>query len=207
MMEERIRTRGPGSTLGTKGANTRSALVRAAAELLEEGGMAAVTLRAVGQRSGVSRQAPYRHFADKEALLAAVAVDGFVRFGAAIAEAVERVREPYGRLEAMAGAYVRFALSAPECYGLMFSPELRGRDQPEVRGAALEVYESLVRAVTDAQRAGDLPAGDATGLAAVLWAGAHGVVDLTLAGHIEASKDLGDPAGLVLLLLTGLRPH
>src|SRR3712207_9402341 len=64
--------------------DTRSALLDAAAGLLEGRGIEAVTLRAVGERAGVSRQAPYKHFADKEALLSVVAAGYFERLGAGV---------------------------------------------------------------------------------------------------------------------------
>src|SRR3712207_9263887 len=76
-----VETTGRGDTPG----DTRGALIRAAAGLLEERGMAAVTLRSVGERAGVSRQAPYRHFADKAELLSVVAAGYFERVGEEVA--------------------------------------------------------------------------------------------------------------------------
>ena len=189
----------------SSGAGTREALLRAAAGLLEERGVNGVTLRAVGERAGVSRQAPYRHFADKEELLSVVAAGYFRRLGVEMAEAGEAVDGPFGRLEAMAVAYVRFALASPFRARLMFGPEVKGSPHPEVQGAARAVYEGLVRAVAWCQEAGELPAGDPVELAALMYATAHGAVDLALSGHPEESKGLGDPLALVQLLLANLR--
>ncbi len=186
-------------------AGTRSALVRAAAGLLEERGIAGVTLRAVGERVGVSRQAPYRHFADKEELLSVVAAGYFERVGEEMAEAGAAAEGPFGRLEAMAVANVRFALANPFRARLMFGPEVKGSPHPEVHEAARAVYEGFVRVVAECQEAGELPAGNPVELAALMYATSHGAVDLALAGHAEEEKGLGDPVGLVRTLLAHLR--
>ena len=184
---------------------TRAALLRAAAELLEGRGMAAVTLRAVGERAGVSRQAPYKHFADKEELLSVVAAGYFGRIGDERAEAADAAGDAYGRLEAMAGAYVRFAMSNPHRCRLMFGPEVKGSPHPVVHEAAGAVYQRFVGAIAACQEAGDLPEEDPVRLAALMYATAHGAVDLAISGHAEESKGLGDPLSLVQLLLARLR--
>ncbi len=185
--------------------DTRTALLGAAAGLLEGGGIQAVTLRAVGERAGVSRQAPYRHFADKEQLLSVVAAGYFERVGEAMAEAASAAGDPFGRLEAMVEAYVGFALASPPRARLMFGPEVKGSSHPGVHEAARAVHEGFVGVVAECQRAGELPAGDPVELAALMYATAHGAVDLTLSGHTEEAKGLGDPLFLVRLLLSHLR--
>ncbi len=181
-------------------------MIRAAAELLEGRGMGAVTLRAVGERAGVSRQAPYKHFADKGALLSVVAAGFFGRLGEEMEAAAEGAGEdPLGRLQAMGEAYVRFALANPNRYRLMFGPEMRGIPLAEVHEAAHAVYERFVRAVADSQEAGRLPVGDPVELAALLYATSHGAVDLALAGQDGESKGLEDPLALLRLLLVHLR--
>lgn len=184
---------------------TRTALLRAAAGLLEGRGMAAVTLRAVGERAGVSRQAPYKHFSDKEELLSVVAADYFGRMGEEMAGAADTAGDVYGRLEAMVGAYVGFALASPHRRRLMFGPEVKESPYPVVHEAAGAVYQGLVGAVAACQEAGDLPREDPVKLAALIYATAHGAVDLALSGHTEKGKGLGDPLALVQLLLAGLR--
>jgi AcrR family transcriptional regulator len=184
--------------------DTRAALVEAAATLLATRGMAAVTLRAVGERSGVSRTTPYRHFADKEALLAAVAAAAFVQLGTRMTTAAATAHDPYRRLEAMVLAYVQFGVDIPAWYRLMFGPELRRREHAEVQVAARGVHGLLLDAVSAAQHAEQLVGGDATDIAALLYATAHGGVDLTLTGHVEAAKGLGDPVQLIRMLLTRL---
>lgn len=168
--------------------------------------MQAVTLRAVGQAAGVSRQAPYRHFVDKEDLLSAVAVGYFERFYDGMVAAAEGAGEdPMARLEAMSEAYVRFGLENPNRYRLMLGPEIKDSPHPEVHVAARAVHEGFVEAVAECQKAGQLPAGDTVELAALMGATSHGAVDQTLAGHIEAKKGQGDPLALIRLLLSHLR--
>src|SRR4051794_27635084 len=113
------------------------ALVDAAVALLAEGGAAAVTLREVARRAGVTHAAPYRHFADKAALLAAVAEEGFRALHDAVARAgAEAPDDPLARLAASGQAYLRFAMSHPAHYRVMFGPDVAAREHPELEGAA-----------------------------------------------------------------------
>src|SRR5215204_3631083 len=99
---------------------TRSVLLEAAAGLLEEGGIEAITLRAVGERAGISRQAPYNHFADKATLLSVLAAKYLERLGEGMAEAAKGAGDdPFEGLGAMMEAYVRFALESPSRYRLI----------------------------------------------------------------------------------------
>ena len=173
--------------------------------MLEGGGIGAVTLRAVGERAGVSRQAPYRHFADKEELLSVVAAGYFERVGEEMARAAEGAEGSFGRLDAMAAAYVNFALENPARCHLMFGPEIKRSPYPAVHEAALAVHGRFVRAVEECQEAGLLPGEDPVELAAIVYAAAHGAVDLALSGHNEEEKGLGHPLALVRRLLSHLR--
>lgn len=174
---------------------TRALLVEAAASLLAEGGPEAVTLRAVGARTGLSRSAAYRHFADKDELLAGAAAEGFRTLTARLREAHARGRTPRTRLGRMIDAYCAFALAEPAHYDLMLGPAAR-KDHPEVQEAALEALGMLVEAVADLQAAGDLPPGDPLRHAGLLWATAHGGVQLALVGIAGPAKGLDAPAVL-----------
>ena len=112
---------------------------------------------------------------------------------------------PFGRLEAMVEAYVRFVLANPFRARLMFGPEVKGSSHPGVHEAAGALYDSLVRAIVACQEAGELPAGDPVELAALIYATSHGAVDLALSGHAEEEKGLDDPARIVRSLLARLR--
>jgi AcrR family transcriptional regulator len=159
--------------------NLRAALVEAATALLEDGGPLGVTLRGAARRAGVSQTAPYRHFPDKGALLAAVAEQGFRRLGAAMARAARpHGADPVGALEAMAIALVHFADRHGAHYRLMSGPAVRGRDHPALREAALAAWGLLTTTVTACQRAGRIRAGDPAAFAFVLWSLVHGLSTL-----------------------------
>src|SRR5437879_2813384 len=91
--------------------NLRQALVDAALELIEERGVSALTLREVARRVGVTHAAPQRHFADRAALVAAVAEEGFRGLGAHVAVVRASARTPAQRLRALGVAYVEYALA------------------------------------------------------------------------------------------------
>ena len=188
----------------TRRGDTRSDLLRAAAGLLEERGIEAVTLRAVGERAGVSRQAPYKHFVDKGELLSVLAARYFEHLAGEMLSAAEGADDgPFARLEAMLEAYARVALGGPARYRLMFGPEVRRRPYPKVHEAARGLYGRLVGVVAECQEEGKLPGGDPVELAALVYATAHGAVDLALAGHAE-EKGLNDPLALVRSLMAHL---
>jgi AcrR family transcriptional regulator len=183
-------------------ASTRERLIEAASALLEEGGVSAVTLREVGRRSGVSHNAPYKHFADKEELLAAVAA-GELRRSRDSALRIRRGRSPAEAVRLTLQAYVREARAHPQMFRLIYGPW--GKGSAELGQAADEARNSLVQAVTAAQDDRDLPAGDPERLAALLLALAHGAADLALSGHLARDgKGHADPADLIDDLLARL---
>src|SRR5262245_23788463 len=98
----------------------RRALLDAALEILAEGGAAGLTLREVARRAGVTHAAPYRHFEDKAALLAAVAEEGFRAVYAEMLARSERVKDPVERLYQIGAAYVLFAVTHPAHFRVMF---------------------------------------------------------------------------------------
>lgn len=168
--------------------DTRETLVAVAAQLLDEGGPEAVTLREVGHRAGVSHNAPYKHFADKEALLAAVAARELGRRTASLsatrAAAKAEGLAPQEAVRAAMRGYVAWALEFPQRFRLVFGSW--SKDSAELAAAAGSARGLLVDIVAEAQRAGGLPAADPERLASLLLAVTHGAVDLALAGHLSA---------------------
>jgi AcrR family transcriptional regulator len=184
-------------------ASTRATLVEAATALIDEGGPDAVTLREVGRRAGVSHNAPYKHFNDKEALLAAVATRELTSRAAALEATRAAHAEPGVTVRAALHGYVGWALEWPRRFKLVYGPWSKGT--PELDVAATKARASLVGLVAEAQQAGDLPDGDPERLTALLLALAHGAVDLALAGHLAADgKGRAGPDGLVDDLLVHL---
>ncbi|NYI04006.1 TetR/AcrR family transcriptional regulator [Allostreptomyces psammosilenae] len=184
--------------------STRDTLMAAAAELLDEGGLEAVTLREVGRRAGVSHNAPYKHFADKEALLAAVAARELTNQGAALAAALRQDPSPETILRSALRGYVAWALAHPARFKLVFG--FWSTNSAELAAAADSTRTMLIDVVAAAQRAGWLPAGDPERLTALLQAVTQGAVDLAISGHLEAQgKGHASPDDLVDDLLDHLR--
>jgi AcrR family transcriptional regulator len=161
----------------------RRALVAAGLVLLEESGAAALGLREMARLVGVSAAAPYRHFADRKALLEAVAAQGFRDFTAAMEQATADV-EPGEQLARMAQAYVGFARQQPALFRLMFSSELHPYRDPELREQADAAYATI--AVAAAREDKSAP-GE---VAVTCWAFVHGLAMLLLEEQI-----LNIPAG------------
>lgn len=175
---------------------TRDALVGAAAALIDEGGPEFVTLREVAHRVGVSHNAPYKHFADKEALLAAVGARELIFRAGLLEETRAAHADPIAATRAVLHGYVGWALSRPQRFKLVYGPW--SRVIPELDAAATQARARLVDLVVGAQQAGDLPRGNPERLTALVLALAHGAVDLALAGHLAPDgKGRADPDGLV----------
>ena len=160
----------------------RPALIAAAKALLDEGGPGAVSLRETARRVGVSPTATYRHFADKESLLVAVAVEGFREFGAALAKASRDETNP---LAAMGMAYVDFALARRGVFRLMFGPLMANREKyPELKTAADQAFNWLRSAVQT--RAGAQQNPELAAIAA--WGLVHGLAQLFLDGILPEAE-------------------
>jgi AcrR family transcriptional regulator len=167
----------------------RAALIQAALRTIQRDGVAALTLRGVADDLGVSRTALYRHFADKSALLAAVAAQGFAALRAALVDAWEKGGKGRRGFEAMGEAYVRFAIANPSYYRVMFGGSLRGISRDAVleqEGAA--AFQVLVDALVDQQRARLVRADDPLLLARFIWAVVHGIAMLAIDGQLPPEK-------------------
>jgi AcrR family transcriptional regulator len=174
---------------------TRDLLVAAAVKLLDAGGPAAVTLRAVGEAAGVSHNAPYKHFTNKEDLLAAVASRELAQQARNIDNG-KKLGGPAERLHKMMRSYVRWAVAYPERFKLTFGRWSEGT--AELGEAASAATSGLVALVAEAQAAGELPAGDPERMAALLLSLAHGAADRAIGGHLSAKgKGHADPQDLV----------
>jgi len=163
----------------------RRALLLEAVRTIQAEGAAALTLRGVGDRLGVSRTALYRHFADKQALLGEVAAEGFRMLRTALRDAWA----PGGRrgFDEMGHAYVRFAVTHPSHYRVMFGG-LAARHEATGDGGGGEVDDSadafqvLVEAIVAEQAAGRFRRDDPQALALYIWSMVHGVAMLALDG-------------------------
>ena len=185
-------------TTRAKGAaTTRRALVSAAAELLDEGGPAAVTLRAVGARAGVSRGAPYGHFENKERLLTELAINAW----RSVADSAEALRGdlhagPSERLERALIMLVGVGRRQPHLYTLMFTTPA---DDADATTASSRLQDQFLAMVADLVGTADAPR-----YGALLMSSAHGIAGLELSGHL--AKDTWGVNGddLVRLLVNAV---
>ncbi len=129
----------------------------------------------MARRAGVSHAAPYHHFADRAALVTALAVEGFEAFAATFREAVARSEGgPLDRIREVGRAYVRFAFDDPARFALMWRPELRSeRDDSPVDEAGLASYQVLIDQIEAGQRAGEIREGDVALLSLSAWSAVH----------------------------------
>ena len=155
----------------------RHALVEAGLELLASGGAESLGLREVARAVGVSASAPYRHFENRQALLAAIAREGFLRFDPVLRAAGEGIA-PAQRLQTIGRAYIGFAFDNPQLFRLMFSPEVSKDANPALMEAARLAYQSL----TNLAAAEGLPGRET---AVSTWALVHGLSVLLLDDQIR----------------------
>lgn len=159
----------------------RNALVDEALRVLATDGPSALTLRELARRLGVTHAAPYAHFADKGALLEAVANVGFDRLADALVQARDAAPGPAAGFRAMGHAYVEFACSAPDLYRLMFADPalLHCADTMSPQGE--RAFGELVVAVA---ALGPRSEDDARMLSIVAWAMVHGIAMLEIDGRV-----------------------
>jgi AcrR family transcriptional regulator len=156
--------------------------LRAAAQLLETKGIEGLTLRSLARQLKVSHSAPYRHFADRETLLAALAEEGYAMLGRAQREAAVA----HG-LRGMGEAYVRFALQHPQRFRLMFGGQLRIAKHAALREVATQTFERLSGAL--AARVAEARGARDSSIAA--WALVHGLAQLLLGDRIAEAALAG----------------
>jgi AcrR family transcriptional regulator len=158
----------------------RAACLRAAMELLEESGATALSLRAVARKAGVSAAAPYRHYANREALISAVGAVGYRELAGCLATA-HPCPSTSEDLAAVAVAYVQFALQRPALFRVMFD-EPCDPDSDE-RVAAVAAVTEYVGAIV----ARCFPGADPEALSTAIWALVHGLACLHLDGKFDTS--------------------
>jgi AcrR family transcriptional regulator len=196
MPQKRRRKRGTSYHHG----DLRDALVRAARTIVEKRGLSALSLRAAARGAGVSPAAPYHHFADKQALLDAVAAQGFVSLTSAMEERMAKKTDPNARLDASGVGYVVFAVENPALFRLMFGGGGRQVSADahliDARGRAYGVLEAAVAATS--------PDGVADPFVCLrLWALVHGIATLILDGAIKPAEYSLSGEALTARLLGG----
>ncbi len=170
--------------------DVRSEILKASVDLMNEGGIGALSMREVARRAGVSHQAPYHYFSDREAILAELAGRGFDQLYDYMISALGQARDKAGRVQMMGEAYIRFALNHPEVFRLMFRCEMVDMSRyPEAKAKADRTFGALVEAMGGSGTAADKASPDLAPMIAA-WSTAHGLATLLLEGKL--GEQLGE---------------
>ena len=187
--------------------NLRAALLARAVEVVDERGAADLSLRELARDVGVSHAAPRRHFADRQALLDALAVEGFDRLGEDLRAAVDRAGSAFdARLEELARAYLAFATHHAALLELMWAAKRR-QESDALHAAANHSLATMLDVIADAQASGELAPGDRERVAIPIFATLQGLTAMANGGMLDAEQV--DEALTVAIeqLLDGLRPR
>jgi AcrR family transcriptional regulator len=169
--------------------NLKETLIESALGLIAELGPAGFTLREVARRAGVSHNAPYRHFHDKQDLLATVAAQGFDRLTESMLQALAPGSTPLERLRLSGRGYVGFALGWPEHFGVMFDTPLPEAEFPELAASGARAFKVLLDLVRVCQAAGEMREGDANQDALLAWSLVHGIAKLAVGCRFPSSSN------------------
>jgi AcrR family transcriptional regulator len=188
--------------------NLRAALLDQAQRTVRERGVAELSLRELAREVGVSHAAPRRHFAGKQALLDALAQDGFERLGRELGAAIDGAGEDFeARLAALARAYVRFATRHAALLELMFASKHRPDAADSLRAAGEAAFAAPLALITVGQASGAVVPGDPEAVATVAWATVQGLASIANAGMLDDAALDGLVTAAVERLVLGLRPR
>ncbi len=178
--------------------------------MVDDGGAQALTLRGAAQQAGVSAAAPYRHFADRDALLAAVISEGFDELTVATEAARSTTGDPVAAYLAVGHAYLDFAATHPSLYRLMFGIDCHKPDYPELLEAGQRAFGVVLRAAQECGHAGLIGARAPEEVALAGWTMVHGLASLHVDGvlGLVLPVPLPDAASALFSILTdGVRPR
>lgn len=171
--------------MGYHHGDLRTALILAGVDLIAEKGFAGLSVAEAARRTGVSAAAPYRHFANRDEFLLAIATEAGVVMGDQLEAALAGSDDPLVQIEAIAETYVRFMITHKVGFDLVFATDLRRSDDPALRAAGRRVIDLMMRPCIelspDMMRALELDE--------ELWTTAHGYGALFLTGFYEGNTD------------------
>jgi len=165
----------------------KNALIEAGIEVLAKEGVGALSLRQVARKAGVSHAAPYAHFADKQALIAAISIEGYRTLYDKLAGVVQQYDgDPMRQLVEIAWAYTDFALTDTDHFKITFSGVLeKEKDYPAFVEISKKSFNLVVEIVAACQEKDILPDGPSDLIAVSLWGMLHGLVSLVLEGQVS----------------------
>lgn len=164
----------------------RELVLRASVELIDEQGLEALSMREVARRANVSHQAPYHHFADRAAILAAICERGFEMLTERIKAARASRDRAFDQLEAASVAYIDFACERSAYFRVMFRPELVHQENyPKLMDAADCAYQQVLEILAVCMSEGLRIDPDEQSMAIALWSMVHGCACLLIDGPVE----------------------
>jgi len=180
-----------GESRGYHHGDLRNTLLLVGEDLLEKNGVGEISLRELAKGAGVSHTAPYRHFKDKHALLAALGAVGYRRLAEAMESSVEEhPTNPLAQLNQASHAYVSLAIRHPQMTNLMFGGVLQAEAwSEELIHESSRAFEGLLTIVQNGQREALYVDQDAMEIALLVWSTVHGFSMLCSAGHL---RDIAD---------------
>ncbi len=185
----------------TQNGTTREYLIAAVQQLLDEGGVNAVTLREVGRRARVSHNAVYRHFASRHALLAAAAERDLSDLTLLFTDALGPDSDkPVAELRTALLNLIAFARAKPARYRLILSDASAVSPDGTTQRKAVSAFKALAELIRASQDAGELIAGDPLKLGMLMFATVNGLIDFELGGRLQDNAEMNKPEEIVELL-------
>ncbi len=181
---------------------TDKKLIAAAAALLDAGGESAVTLRAVGNAVGVSHNAPYKHFKDRSALLAAVAIEDFTMLTSVFVGVGQSSSAPLDKLRQALAEVADYGHKHPSRYRLLFSDPGIAAKGGALEEAAMQSFAALASIIAECQSSHNLLEMPNAALTSLLYATVHGLIDLKASGRMRSEKGFTSVDASVELLIS-----
>lgn len=173
--------------------DTKQKLIQVTREIIDQQGIDAINMRDLGQKINLSRSALYRHFKNKDDLLAAIVAENFELLNSSIRQLSDNTNEPRSFLNAILLAYYDFGINNPEHYQLMFRKQWDKEMYPEIAQSAFVMFTVVEKCL---EKAGNIRK-SSNQSTAIMYAFIHGLVELNISEHSESEKGLDSPTHLI----------
>lgn len=179
----------------------KNALIQAGIEILSVDGIKGLSLRQVAKRAGVSHAAPYAHFTDKQALIAAISTEGYKRLFFQLTQIDQEYHnDPLRKLVEVAWCYLQFAVKDPAHFKITFSGVIeKEKDYPAFVEISQKSFAFITKMVAECQATGILPSGPSDLIAVHLWGSIHGLATLLIEDQLSSQVTKNYPLREILI--------